>query len=112
MKRGQIWWAELDEPRASEPGYRRPVVMVQADNFTRSRISTVIVIPLTSNVRLAEAPGNIRLPKAKTGLTKDSVANVSQVLTIDKTYLTELAGQLDRMTMLKVDDGLRLVLAL
>ncbi len=112
MKRGQIWWAELPEPSASEPGYKRPVVVVQADEFNDSRISTVIVVAITSNLKLAEAPGNLHLPKSKTGLVRDSVANVSQMLTLDKSFLTEQIGQLDRVTIQLLDEGLQLVLSL
>lgn len=112
MKRGQIWWAELPEPGASEPGYRRPVIIVQADEFNSSRISTVIAVAITSNLRLADAPGNLLLSKSKTGLLKDSVANVSQVFTIDKSFLTEQIGQLDRLTCQQLDEGLRLVLSI
>ncbi len=112
MKRGQIWWAELPEPSASEPGYKRPVVIVQADEFNNSRIGTVIVVVLTSNLKLADAPGNLHLPKSKTGLAKDSVANVSQILTLDKSFLTEQIGQLDRVAVQQLDEGLQLVLSL
>jgi mRNA interferase MazF len=112
VKRGQIWWAELPEPSASEPGYKRPVVVVQADEFNDSRISTVIVVAITSNLKLAEAPGNLHLPKSKTGLVRDSVANVSQMLTLDKSFLTEQIGQLDRVTIQLLDEGLQLVLSL
>lgn len=112
MKRGQIWWAELPEPTASEPGYKRPVIIVQADEFNKSRISTVIVIAITSNLRVADAPGNLLLPKSKTGLVKDSVANVSQMLTLDKSFLTEQIGQLDKVTTQQLDEGLQLVLSL
>lgn len=112
MKRGQIWWAELPEPSASEPGYKRPVIIVQADEFNISRISTVVVVAITSNLRVADAPGNLRLPKSKTGLAKDSVANVSQILTLDKSFLTEQIGQLDKVTAQQLDEGLQLVLSL
>ena len=112
MKRGQIWWAELPEPTASEPGYKRPVIVVQADEFNNSRISTVIVVAITSNLRLADAPGNLHIPKSKTGLLKDSVANVSQILTLDKSFLKEQMGQLDRVTIQQLDEGLQLVLSL
>jgi mRNA interferase MazF len=112
VKRGQIWWAELPEPSASEPGYKRPVVIVQADEFNNSRIGTVIVVVLTSNLKLADAPGNLHLPKSKTGLAKDSVANVSQILTLDKSFLTEQIGQLDRVAVQQLDEGLQLVLSL
>jgi mRNA interferase MazF len=112
VKRGQIWWAELPEPSASEPGYKRPVIIVQADEFNISRISTVVVVAITSNLRVADAPGNLRLPKSKTGLAKDSVANVSQILTLDKSFLTEQIGQLDKVTAQQLDEGLQLVLSL
>ena len=112
MKRGQIWWAELPEPSASEPGYKRPVIIVQEDEFNNSRISTVIAVAITSNLRIADAPGNLRLPKSKTGLAKDSVANVSQILTLDKGFLTEQIGQLDKVTTQQLDEGLQLVLSL
>ena len=112
MKRGEIWWADLEEPSASEPGYRRPVLIVQADEFNQSRINTVIVLVLTTNLRLAAAPGNVKLSRAKSKLAKESVVNVSQILTLDKSFLTERAGKLDGRTMELVDDGLRLVLAL
>ena len=112
MRRGQIWWADLGEPIASEPGFRRPVVVVQSDDFNRSRISTVVVVPLTSNLQLAKAPGNVNLPRAKTGLAKESVANVSQIITIDKQFLSEEIDQLDFTFMQQIDDGIRLVLSL
>lgn len=110
VKRGQVWWAELNEPAASEPGFRRPVVIVQSDDFNRSRIRTVIVVAVTSNLKLAKAPGNVLLPKSKTGLAKDSVANVSQIITLDKQYLSEESCRLDPGTMRQIDDGIRLVL--
>lgn len=112
MKRSQIWWAELPEPGASEPGYKRPVIIVQADEFNNSRINTVIVVAVTSNLKLAHAPGNLFLPKSKTGLVKDSVANVSQMLTLDKSFLTEQIGQLDKIITQQLDEGLQLVLSL
>lgn len=112
MNRGQVWWAELPEPKASEPGYKRPVVVVQSDAFNKSRINTVIVVTLTSNLRLADAPGNVKLPEAKTGLNRESVANVSQILTLDKQFLGEQIGQLDTLAMQQIDEGLGLVLGL
>jgi mRNA interferase MazF len=112
VNRGQIWWAELPEPKASEPGYRRPVIVVQTDAFNKSRISTIVVVVVTSNLRLADAPGNVQLSKSKTGLDRDSVANVSQILTLDKQFLSEQAGQLDALTMQQVDEGLALILGL
>lgn len=110
MQRGDIWWASLPEPEGSAPGYRRPVVVVQADDFNRSRISTVVVAVLTSNVALALAPGNVLLKSRRTGLPKDSVVNVSQLITLDRQSLTEKVKMLDSATMLEVDRGLRLVL--
>lgn len=112
MRRGQVWWAELPEPSASEPGYKRPVLIVQADEFNSSRINTVIVVSLTSNLKLADAPGNVYLPKTKSGLSKDSVANVSQIITLDKSFLTEQVGTLDNVGLNQVDEGLQLVLNL
>ena len=112
VKRGQVWWAELPEPAASEPGYKRPVVIIQADAFNVSSIKTVIVLAVTSNMKLAGAPGNVYLPKAKSGLPKDSVANVSQVLTLDKGFLTEQVGPLDRAIIREIDEGLQLALSL
>jgi len=111
MHRGEIWWASLGEPEGSGPGYRRPVLIVQSDDFTRSRISTVIVAVLTSNVALAQAPGNVLLKARHAGLAKDSVINVSQVITVDKQCLTEKVKTVESSTMAEVDNGLRLVLA-
>lgn len=113
IRRGEIRWVDLGEPRGSEPGYRRPSVVVQADPFNKSRISTVVVVILTSNLDLARAPGNVLLPKAATGLPKDSVANVSQIVTVDRSDLDESAtGLLPKPFLDDLDDGLRLVLAL
>lgn len=112
IERGAVWWADLSEPRGSEPGYRRPVVVVQAEAFNRSRIKTVIGVILTSNLRLVDAPGNVLVPAGRSGLPKDSVANVSQVVTLDRSYLSEPAGKLDPKLLRQVDQGLRLVLDL
>lgn len=111
MERGEVWWAELPDPTASEPGYRRPVVIVQSNVFNRSRIRTVIAVVLTSNLRLAEAPGNVLVPASDSGLPKDSVANVSQVITVDRSFLTERCGRLPGHLIKSIDDGLRLVLS-
>jgi mRNA interferase MazF len=110
--RGEIWWANLPAPIASEPGYRRPVLIIQDDVFTQSRIGTVIVVVITSNTQVAEAPGNVLLPSKATGLPKDSVANVSQVLTTDKTFLVERVGSLPEYLQDAVDEGLRMILYL
>jgi mRNA interferase MazF len=112
VRRGQIWWAELPEPNASEPGYKRPVLIIQADEFNSSRIKTVVVLALTSNLKLADAPGNVHLLKAKSGLPKDSVVNISQIVTLDKDFLTEQVGVLDNVTLKQIDEGLQLVLSL
>lgn len=112
MYRGEIWWANLPDPVGSEPGYRRPVLIIQDDTFTQSRISTVIVVILTSNIQLAEAPGNVLLPCKATGLPKDSVANVSQIFTVDKTFLVERVGSLPKHLLEEVDEGLRAILYL
>jgi mRNA interferase MazF len=110
--RGEIWWADLPEPRRSEPGFRRPVLVVQADSFNRSRIQTAIVAVITSNLELADAPGNVLLPARLAGLPRDSVVNVSQLLTLDRGFLTEHAGTLPPRLQRMVDEGLRTVLEL
>jgi mRNA interferase MazF len=112
VERGTIWWAELPEPRGAEPGYRRPVVVVQSDAFNRSRIATVLVVALSSNLGLLDAPGNVLVPARASGLTQDSVANVSQVLTLDRAFLTEQVGKVPPAALKAIADGLRLVLAL
>src|SRR5882757_9047987 len=110
MKRGEVWWASLPPPVGSGPGLRRPVVIVQSNPFNDSRIATVVIATITSNLALAEAPGNIRIGKAESGLSKPSVINVSQVLTLDRSYLTERVRALPQPVMNRVDSGLRLVL--
>lgn len=110
VERGQIWWADLGAPEGSEPGFRRPMLVVQSDAFNRSRIRTVIAVALTSNLRLVEAPGNVLVPAKASGLAKDSVANVSQVVTLDKDFLAELAGRIRGSLLADIDAGLRLVL--
>lgn len=112
VQRGEIWWASLPRPRGSGPGYRRPVVVVQSDAFNRSRIQTVIVAVITSNLELASAPGNISLARRESGLPKDSVVNVSQLITLDKSYLTERVKTLSPERLDTLEDGLRLVLSL
>ena len=112
IRRGEIWWAELPEPSASEPGYRRPVVVVQSDDFNRSRIRTVVAVVLTTNLRLAAAPGNVLITAGDTRLPRDSVVNVSQIVTLDKAFLTERIGRLSAGVMLLVDYGIRTVLDL
>jgi mRNA interferase MazF len=112
IQRGEIWWAELPEPTASEPGYRRPVLVIQSNDFNRSRIATAIVVVITSNLKLTGAPGNVFLPQKATGLSKDSVANISQIITVDKSFLTEKIGDLPTYLLEQVEVGLRLIMEL
>ena len=102
----------MPEPTGSEPGYRRPLVIIQSDAFNRSRIQTVVAVVLTSNLKLADAPGNFLLDRTKSGLRADSVINVSQLMTVEKTFLTERAGKLTSTQMQRLEAGLRLVLSL
>ena len=110
MKRGEIWWANLPVPGGSGPGYRRPVVVVQSDAFNRSSIRTVIAAVITSNMRLARAPGNVTLTRQQSRLSKKSVVNVSQLITLDRAYLSKRIGKLPPKKLTDLDDGLRLVL--
>jgi mRNA interferase MazF len=110
ISQGEVWWADLPEPIGSSPGFRRPVVVVQGDALNRSRIATVVCVPLTSNLRWADAPGNVALPAHLTGLGKDSVANVSQIITIDKGLLIDHVGKLTRRNLELVLTGIDVVL--
>jgi len=110
VAQGEVWWADLPEPTGSGPGWRRPVVVVQGDPLNRSRLATTVCVPLTSNLDWAEAPGNVLLPARSTGLPRDSVANVSQVTSLDRDVLTERAGKLPRRQLELVLLGLDLVL--
>ena len=110
ISQGEVWWADLPRPTGSGPGFRRPVVVVQGDAVNRSRIATVVCVALTSNVKWAGAPGNVPLSSVATGLPKDSVANVSQIVTLDKTLLTERAGKLSRKNLESVLSGIDVVL--
>ena len=112
MKRGEIWWASLPVPSGSGPGMRRPVLIVQSNPFNESRISTVVVAAITSNLRLASAPGNVTLAESDSSLPKRSVVNVSQLLSADKGCLTERVSVLAPQLMRRVDRGLRGVLGL
>ena len=107
---GEVWWADLGTPRESGPGFRRPVVVVQGDDLNRSRIGTVVCIPVTSNLRWADAPGNVRLLPRATGLPRDSVANVSQIVAIDKSALTVRIGKLPRVKLELLLAGIDVVL--
>jgi len=110
INRGDIWWATLPKPRGSEPGFGRPVLVIQADSFNSSRIGTVIVAATTSNLRPADAPGNVHLTQRQSNLTRESVVNVSQVITIDRGFLREKVGRLAPALMKEDDSGLRLTL--
>ena len=112
MRRGELWWASLSDPSGSGPGFRRPLLIISANSFNVSRINTVVAAVVTSNLRLADAPGNIRLPTKGTGLAKPSVVNVSQIITVDKSFLTARIGRLNPRLLDEVDEGLRLVLSL
>lgn len=112
MKRGEIWWASIGEPRGSEPGYCRPVVIASSNEFNNSLINTVICTTITSNLRLSDSPGNFTITKAKSGLNKDSVVNISQIVTLDKSFLTEPAGCLTNRQLTALNEGLKLVFKL
>jgi len=112
MKRGEIWWASMPEPAGSGPGFGRPIVIIQSNPFNASRIATVVVAVITSNLGLLAAPGNVRVSKAQSGLAKPSVVNVSQIVTIDRSLLTKRFRSLSDKKMVEVDQGLRLVLKL
>jgi mRNA interferase MazF len=112
MRRGEIWWADLGHPTGSGAAKRRPVLVVQSDAFNASRIGTVMVAVITSNLRLADAPGNVRIPKRTSGLGRDSVVNVSQVVTLDRSILTDRVSALRPDVIERIDDGLRLGLGL
>ncbi len=112
ISRGEIWWASLPSPIASEPGYRRPLLVVQSNDFNQSRISTVIAAVITSNLRLADAPGNVLLSKKESGLPKKSVVNVSQLITVDKSFFTDKIGSIGILKLKEVEAGVRLVLSL
>jgi mRNA interferase MazF len=112
MRRGEIWWGSLGEPVGSGPGFRRPLLVIQSNDFNESAIRTTICAAITSNLRLAQAPGNVRLTRKGSGLPQDSVVNVSQIVTVDKQRLNERVGRIPPEVMRDVDAGLRLSLAL
>ena len=112
MLRGEIWWADLPPPRSAAPAKTRPVLIIQDDAFNRSRLATVVVVALTSQVKWEGVPGAIRLSRADTGLPKPSLANATQLLTLDRSWLRDRVGALSTERMGEVEDGLRLVLAL
>jgi mRNA interferase MazF len=110
VQRGEIWWSSLPTPDGSSPGFRRPILVIQSNEFNRSRINTVVAAVITSNLALATAPGNVRVPARSSGLKKASVVNVSQVITVDKSFLAERVGKLNTQQLSAVEDGLRLIL--
>ena|SRR5437868_4486593 len=112
IERGEIWWAELRLPRGSEPGYSHPVVIVQSDTFNLSPLNTIVAAIITSNTGLAAAPGNVLLSRQGSGLPKSSTVNVSQLVTIDKSFLTKKIRKLAQADILRIDEGLRLLLSL
>jgi len=112
VRRGEIWWASLGEPQGSGPGFRRPVLIVQSNEFNESAIRTSICAAITSNMRLADAPGNVRVARRISGLPHDSVINVSQLITLDKHMLTERVSRLPVQSLRDVEVGIKLVLAL
>ncbi len=110
MTRGEIWWADLGIPYGSEQGFKRPVVVIQDNSFNRSKIQTIIVASITTNLHILEAPGNVLIEKEKSGLSKNGVVNVSQISTIDKRRLIDKVCVLSQSTMAEIDYGLKLVL--
>ena len=110
MQRGEIWWSSLSTPDGSSPGFRRPILVIQSNEFNRSRINTVVAAVITSNLMLAAAPGNVRIPARSSGLKRASVVNVSQIITVDKSFLAECVGKLNTQQLRDVEDGLRLIL--
>ncbi len=109
IQQGEVWWADLSEPSGSGPGFRRPILVIQGNPFNESKISTVVCIPLTSNLKWASAPGNLLLKKRATGLTKDSVANISQIVSLDKNVLTEKSGRVSDSSLKQIFNGLDIV---
>lgn len=110
INQGDIYWIELDEPEGSEPGYKHPHVIVQNNLFNRSQIRTVLVCPLTTNLKRASAPGNVLLDKNESNLSKQSVVNVTQVFTVDKSQLDEYVGSLSPKRITEILNGIKLVL--
>ena len=110
VSQGEIWWAELPDPAGSGPGFRRPVIIVQGDHLNRSRIATVVCVPLTSNLAWARAPGNVLLSARVSRLPKDSVANASQIVAVDRAFLAERVGKLVPKDLAQVMSGVDVVL--
>jgi len=112
VRRGEIWWADLSAPYGSEPGYRRPVLIVQSDNFNRSEIGTIVALVLTTNLKLAAAPGNVTVTRRGTGLTRKSIVNVSQIVTLDRRRFADRVGRVSDTVLGQAEAGMRLVLGL
>lgn len=112
MMRGELWWTDLGVPYGSEHGFKRPTLIIQDDSFNKSKIQTIIVLPLTTNLNLIEAPGNVYIKKEESELSRDSVLNVSQISVIDKARLIEKIGKLNRSLLHEVENGVKLVLGL
>ncbi len=110
VSQGEVWWAELPEPQGSEPGFRRPVAIIQGNALNRSRIRTIVCVPLTSNLRWSQAPGNLALASKLTGLPRESVANVSQIVTVDRDVLVELVDKLPQSKLNLILSGVDVVL--
>ena len=110
VAQGEVWWADLEDPSGSGPGFRRPLVVLQGNALNRSRLATVVSVPLTSNLRWADAPGNVLLRARSTGLPKDSVANVSQIIAVDRVFLSERTGRVSRSQLEAIFAGLDVVL--
>ena len=110
IRQGEVWWADLAEPRGSEPGFRRPVVVVQGDAYNDSRLQTAVCVVLTSNVRFADLPGNVRLSERETGLSKVSVANVSQLITLDRLALDEPVGKIPKRKLGLIFSGIDIMM--
>ena len=109
-QRGEVWWAQMGVPTGSEPGYRRPVVIVQGNSYNRSDIATVVCVPVTTQVKLQTSPGNVLLPKSASGLPKQSVANVSQIMAMNKSRLIDRAGKLPDRHLQLIYDGIDIIL--
>lgn len=109
ISRGEVWWANLPEPVGSEAGYRRPVLIIQINRFNRSRLATLLAVSVTTNLALADLPGNVAVPALVAGLPQESVVNITQVITVDRNFLDAQIGQLPAEFLRRVEDGLRLI---
>jgi mRNA interferase MazF len=112
IERGEIWWADLPEPKGSMPGYKHPIVIVQSDRFNRSSLATVIGVVVSTNLRLADMPGNVELTPSQSGLPRRSVVNVTQIVTANRTDLIEMVGRVSIRKLEQIEKGLRTVLSL